>query len=95
MVQCMEPWFLSDKSKLKAYFGPDFVETSLAGHIHIEEVPKQQVLGSLYDASRNCRSKSPYWKSRHSFQILATLDPQRIRSASQHAEQFFSKLLAI
>ena len=94
MVQCMESWFLAERQKLVAYFGQGFYENSVPKTVNIEDIPKQTVLQSLAESSRHCKTKGPYSKSRHSFQILAGLDPKQIGAASPHADAFFKTVTA-
>jgi hypothetical protein len=94
MVQCMESWFLADRQKLVIHFGQGFRENALPQQRNVEEIPKQSVYQGLKQASRDCKTKTEYSKGQDSFQILGTLDPALIRSASPHADSFFKALSA-
>lgn len=87
MVQVMESWFLADRAALKRYFGHGFRETALPGHAAVEEVAKADVLNGLKDASRSCRTKSPYDKGQHSFDILSQLDAGKVMERSPGAKR--------
>lgn len=87
MVQCMESWFLSDKSCLQAFYGQELNTDVLPGSSEVEEIAKNDVLVGLQEATRQCRRKGQYSKRRHSFKILAELDPTRVTQASQHAKR--------
>ncbi len=90
MVECMEAWFLADRLALKAFFGKDFKETALpAATAAIETVPKTKVYDSLESATKPTK-KGRYGKGAHSFKLLATLDPAKVRAASPWAERFFA-----
>ena len=90
MVQVMESWFLADKHVLTDYYGQGFLPSSLPGQANIELIPKQDIFNSLKDASRKTR-KGEYHKTRHGFDILASIDPVRVRAASYH----MNRLLAV
>jgi hypothetical protein len=92
MVQCMETWFLTDRSCLEAFFGQGFKGDHLPAGSDLEKISKADVLGGLAKASRTARSKRRYGKGSHSFAILAALDPRRVRGACPHAERLLSTL---
>ncbi len=91
MVQVMETWFLADASALKDYFRQGFREGSLPQNPNVEEIPKQAVERGLRQATRST-SKGAYSKGKHSFEILAELDPAEVRCKSPYAERFLSTL---
>lgn len=88
MIQAMEAWFLADKPALVAYYGQKFLSQSLPGQPNVELIAKVDVSSSLRHASRNTK-KGEYHKTRHGFDILAQIDPTRVRAASAHANQLF------
>ena len=92
MVQCMESWFLADKHCLERFFGQNFLVNALPGQTAIEEVPKSDVLAGLRDATRQCKTKGQYSKGRHSFDILAKIDPASVVEASPHAKRLIAFL---
>ena len=94
MVQCMESWFLADKDLLEAFFGDGFNRNALPGNRNIEEVPKDDVLDGLKNATRQCRPKGEYGKGRHSFELLSEIDPAKVMAASPHAKRLVDTLLA-
>ena len=94
MVQVMESWFLADRPALQEYYGQRFRSQALPGSQHIEQVPKQDVLSGLERATR-ATIKGLYHKGRHSFEILASLDPASVTSASPYAKRFIQALLAL
>ena len=91
MVQCMEAWFLADKDNLAAYFGHGFNRNALPGCQEIEDVAKDDVLGGLGNATRQC-NKGEYGKGRHSFDILEQTDPANVVAASPHARRLVETL---
>ena len=94
MVQCMETWFLADRTALAGYFGVGFNENSLPRRANVEEVSKQDLERGLNAATRNSRPKGAYRKGRDSFAILADLDPDKVADASPHAKRFLEALRA-
>jgi Domain of unknown function (DUF4276) len=91
MVQAMEAWFLADKRMLIKYYGQGFLAGSLPGQPKIELVAKQDVFNALRHASSKTQ-KGEYHKTRHGFDLLALIDPTRVRAASHHAERLLAVL---
>jgi hypothetical protein len=46
----------------------------------------------LEQATRDTKTKGAYDKGKHSFKLLATLDPKLVRNAGPWAERFFATL---
>ena len=92
MVQCMEAWFLADQGGLEAYFGNSFSQNVLPARRNIENIAKRDVLKGLENATRSCRPKGKYDKGRHSFDILAQIDPNEVVAASRHAKRLVNTL---
>ena len=91
MVQCMESWFLADKESLARYFGQNFNEGALPSNSNIEAVSKNDVLEGLKKASKDTK-KNKYGKGRHSFEILASIDPQKVCISSSHCKSMIEEL---
>lgn len=93
MVQVMESWFLADPDALKAFYGREFREGSLPRNQNIEQISKQDVERGLKDATRATK-KGEYYdnKGKHSFAILAELNPAMVRCKSRYADRFVSEL---
>ncbi len=91
MVQIMESWFLADADTLTSFYGRNFQESSLPQNPRVEEISKQDVESGLRQATRST-SKGAYDKGRHSFEILAILDPVKVRQKSPYANRFLSEL---
>ena len=92
MVQCMETWFLADKDALEKYFGDGFSENSLPRRREVEDVSKRDIERGLIMATRQS-GMGRYHKGRHSFAILAKLDPEKVTAASPHAKRLVDTLL--
>jgi hypothetical protein len=93
MVQCMESWFLADQEGLSDYYGQGFLINSLPQQADVEAVPKRDVERALDHASRHTQ-KGPYHKTRHGFELLANIDPAKVRAGSVHAQRLFELLKA-
>lgn len=91
MVQCMEAWLVADRAALKRYYGDKFNERALPAASNLEEVPKKDLHDKLEAATRQTKTKGKYTKS-HAFELIAMVDPAKVRKASPHAERFFSFL---
>lgn len=92
MVQAMEAWFHADKDKVAQYYGQDFRRAALKQRPDIENIPKDDLLEGMQQATRSC-GKGEYSKGRDSFQILALIDPGRVKSApSPYAQRLFDVL---
>jgi hypothetical protein len=89
MVQCMEHWFLADRETLKAFYGQGYRESALpSSGTSLESIPKDTLSRSLYEATRNSRTKRAYSKGGHSFELLARIDPAKVTAASLWADRF-------
>jgi hypothetical protein len=87
----MEAWFLADRTALAGYFGQGFRESALPGSPQVESIPKAEVLEGLHRAARDT-TKAGYSKGRHSFQVLARLDPNLVENAAPSARRFLAAL---
>ena len=92
MVQCMEAWFLADRDTLAQFFGNGFNTTPLPNRSDVENIPKLDLYDALKRATRTS-GKGEYGKGRHSFDLLAQLDPQKVVDASPHAKRLVDPLL--
>lgn len=88
MVQCMESWFLADPGAVERFFKLD--RNALPRRTEPERTPKRDVFATLERATHAC-TKGSYQKARHSFALLATLDPDKV-SASPYARRLFDTL---
>ncbi|MFA7242872.1 MAG: DUF4276 family protein [Sulfuricellaceae bacterium] len=92
MVECMENWFLADPAALGAYYGRQFKKAALPKENDIESVSKADVINALNKATRNTATKGRYSKGKHSFEILAKLDPIKIAQKSPFACRMFEEI---
>jgi len=94
MVQCMENWFLADSEALKLFFGQGFNDSKLPSQNHpIEEITKIEAIQSLELSTKGCCSGS-YRKGKHSFKVLAKVDPSKVIQRSPWANRLVSTLKA-
>jgi len=94
MVQCMEAWFLADRDCLEKHFKKRFNLNALPPRMDIEQIEKNDVLASLKKAARLCGLIGGYDKGRHSFDILARIDPNKVAMASPFAKRLLDTLRA-
>ena len=89
----MESWFLADPEALSSFYQQRFRPQALPGNPgQIEQIPKKDVDDGLERATR-ATAKGRYHKGRHSFEILASLDPDKVKTASPYARRFIQALL--
>jgi len=94
MVQCMEAWFLADRTALAKYYGQGFQESALPKRAEVEHIAKSDIEAGLKRATRATRSKGEYHKTRHGFDLLARIDAEPVRRASPFAERLCAVLEA-
>lgn len=89
MVQAMEAWFFADRAALAAFYGPDFRAKALRGDERdVEATYKDDLISRLVAATRATRAKGEYHKTRHAFEILASLEPNKVSEGSPYAAKF-------
>jgi len=91
MVQVMETWFIADKKAMERFFGENFRDASIPAWPNLEEVPKRAIYESLQKATADCGPRK-YAKGRLSFELLATISPAKVESASPHAREILERL---
>jgi hypothetical protein len=93
MVQAMEAWFHADKERVQEYYGQGFRLAALSPRPDIDNIPKADLFAGMKLATRACQTKGEYSKGRHSFEILALIDPAKVRASSPvHAGRLLSVL---
>ncbi|MEP7012805.1 MAG: DUF4276 family protein [Acidobacteriota bacterium] len=91
MVQVMEAWFIADPEALAAYYGQRFGASALPGRQNVEEIPKGEVESSLKSATKRTQ-KGEYHKIRHASDLLARIDPAKVRKRAPHCERLLTTL---
>ena len=99
MVPTVEAWVVADKANLAVYytgkFGREsFNESALPRRDNAEQISKEALYEALQNATRSNRSKGPYHKGNHSFEILKTLNPQVVARGSYHFRRLLCQLKA-
>ena len=94
MVQVMESWFLADRPTLREYYGREFAENRLPANPAVEQVPKDDVLGSLAAATRPT-ARGRYHKTRHASDLLATINPATVAASAPACARLFNFLQSI
>ena len=86
MVQCMESWFVADKAQFVVYYSKgnrQCTATAIPNCSDVEELDKKNVLQWLDKASLPS-GKEKYSKGSRSFEVLATIRPEKVAGASYH-----------
>jgi hypothetical protein len=91
MVQAMEAWFMADPDALASFYGNGFVTSALPRTQNVENIPKSDLLPALKRATHGT-SKGEYHKTRHAFDILARLDPEKVRRRAPHCDRLFETI---
>ncbi len=91
IVQCMESWFVTDPTALKACFGGQFRENALPPSRDIETVAKKDILTAL-EAAVKPTPTGRYHKIQHGSKILAKLNPDTVAQRSRHASDLYAFL---
>jgi hypothetical protein len=74
-----------------SYYGNKFRAAALTQRPDVENIPKADLFSGLQRATEHC-PKGEYSKGGHSFQILALIDPAKVKSASAYADRFLDLL---
>ena len=70
---------------LAAYYGQGFLANALPKRDDIEAEPKTDVTASLTHATKNTKTKGEYHKTRHGFDLLGSIDAEKVCKRSRHA----------
>jgi hypothetical protein len=92
MVQAMEAWLIADPETLARFYGQGFAASALPKAKIVENIPKDDLVPALKRATRGT-TKGEYHKTRHAFDLLAQIDPEKVRSRAPHCERLFQTLL--
>jgi hypothetical protein len=98
MATSMETWITTDRSALRRFF-PHINENALLPKNNLEGRQKNGVFSSLVNATAGlvnatagAGSQKQYKKGDKSFRLLATLDPETLRSNLPHFSRFVEAL---
>ncbi len=92
MVQTMETWVVGDEDALASVYGKNFASKSLPKARDLETVDKAIVAAAL-DAATKPTSRGRYHKINHVQDVLAALDPAKVRERCKHCERLFAVIL--
>jgi hypothetical protein len=92
MVQAMEAWFHADKEKVQEYFGQGFPTRVAEVNERISRAFRKPIYLTACRWLREIAWKGEYSKGQHSFEILALIDPAKVRAASPHAGRLLNVL---
>lgn len=90
MIQMMEHWFLAAPDALEKYFGQGFKRQAIKNWPSLEAVPKDRAMSALKQATQDC--KKQYAKGNSSFEILALLNAQVVKTACPAAGALLERL---
>jgi hypothetical protein len=94
MAQTIEAWLVADPEALAEFYGQAFHRKALPVRQDVEQVDKKGLLDSLKKATGKTR-KGTYHKVEHCSQLLARIDPARVRTRAKHCDRLFTTLTEI
>jgi hypothetical protein len=77
MTTCMETWIVADRESLKKHYGSKLRISALRPLANLESRLPDDVQTRLNKATQNCTNA--YAKGKRSFEVLAQLEPARLR----------------
>jgi hypothetical protein len=93
MVEMMESWFYADKEALGGYYKQGFNSGAMSANPQVEQISKKDLAEGLKTATRNTQ-KGAYHKTKHAPDLLALIDPTRVRNAAPNCDRLFATVLA-
>lgn len=91
MVQAMEAWLIADLDALKKFYGQGFNANPIPKNPNVEEIAKDRLEAILKKATSKTQP-GEYHKIRHGAKLLARIDRNKVRRASQHCDRLFTTL---
>ena len=89
MVQVMETWIIADAPALVCYYGKGFREEALPSKKPLEDVLKYDIRHALRNATKETHS-GRYHKTRDAPDLLAKMNPGRVRQRCPACERLFT-----
>lgn len=90
MVECMEAWLIEDLEAIENYYGDGF-NIDAFDTADVRKRRKNPVIIALQASSRRT-SKEKYSKIWHGSELLACIDPTKVRNGAPHCDRLFSHL---
>ncbi len=94
MVRTMETWLIADVETLRSYYGNQFNDNALPRRQDLEKVPKENVSLALARATQKTQ-KGEYHKIRHASELLARVDPEKVKARCRHCKRLFDTLTSV
>ena len=94
MVRTMETWLIADVETLRSYYGSRFNGNSLPKRQDLEEAPKENVSSALARATQKTQ-KGEYHKIWHASELLARVDPEKVKARCRHCKCLFDTLTSV
>lgn len=92
MTTCMETWLVADRHALQEFFGQHLQTSSLPATSDLESRSRETLLQKLEHATRNC--DNAYQKGARSFELLAKLNPDTLKTLLPSFERMVDTLNA-
>ena len=91
MAQAVEAWFFADPDALRSYYKQGFNKTALGSRNNVEDIPKSEHIPEL-EAATKATQKGRYDKTDHAPDLLAAVDPVKVRQRAPHCERIFTTI---
>lgn len=92
MATCMESWIMADPEAIISFFGPRTLSNSLLPISDLEKRHREEVQETLEHATSYCGRVRAYRKGKRAFQLLETLDPNKLRENMGHFNRLITML---
>ncbi|MCY4289378.1 MAG: DUF4276 family protein [Aestuariivita sp.] len=89
MTQTMETWIIADPEAMCNYYEDGFKANSLPKASDLETVTKAEIDRALKLATKDTQKKH-YHKIHHAGDLLALIDPSRVRQRCSYCERLFT-----
>lgn len=91
MAQAVEAWFFADPDALAGYYKQGFNTNPLGNRNNVEDIPKDEHIPKLKAATKDTQKKD-YDKTDHAPDLLARIDPEKVRKRAPHCDRIFITL---
>lgn len=94
MVQAVEAWLIADPAAMEKHFGPQFSSNALPRRPNPEDIPKEELKGSI-DAAAKSTPKRGYSGTRDCPKILGLVDPRVVRAKCSACRRLFDVISSV